>query len=110
MKTNAIKVVAVAMTAGALAAYAVCRPRAGRGYTKCRHITVAAATSGPAPGFIGDPNWNLKDGIFSTSVEDGNPFAENVTTNAAGAVTAVNFGIPAGNSNLLNPVVGGHQY
>jgi phosphate-selective porin OprO/OprP len=75
-----------------------------------RHITVAAATSGPAPGFIGDPNWNLKDGIFSTSVEDGNPFAENVTTNAAGAVTAVNFGIPAGNSNLLNPVVGGHQY
>jgi phosphate-selective porin OprO and OprP len=58
-----------------------------------RHIGFAAATGGPAPGFIGDPNWSLKGGIFSTSVEDGNPVAGSVTTNAAGAVTAVYFGI-----------------
>jgi phosphate-selective porin OprO and OprP len=75
-----------------------------------RHVGFAAVTGGDAPGIWGKPNWSLKAGIYSTSFEDGNPFNGAVTTNAAGAVTAVNFGLPAGNSNLLNPVPGGHQY
>jgi hypothetical protein len=35
--------------------------------------------------------------------------AGSVTTNAAGVVTGVNFGTPAGSSSLLGPVPG-HQY
>src|SRR5262249_10244107 len=76
-----------------------------------RHIGAAAVTGGDAPGLIGKPNWSFKGGVFSTSLEDGNPQLPSVTTNAAGtAVTAVNFGTPAGSSSLLNPVAGGHQY
>jgi phosphate-selective porin OprO and OprP len=61
-----------------------------------RHIGLAAITGGPAPGLIGYSNWSFKTGIFSTSVEDGNP-------SAVGAPAA-------GSSSLLNPVPGGHQY
>ena len=71
-----------------------------------RHIGVAAAVGGLAPGLYGDPNWSLKGGIFSTSLEDGAPVGP--TTNAAGLVT--NIGIPAGSSSFLTPVPGGHQY
>jgi phosphate-selective porin OprO/OprP len=53
---------------------------------------------------------DLLGGLYSTSFQDGLPFNGAVTTNAAGAVTAINFGLPAGNSNLLNPMAGGHQY
>jgi len=60
-----------------------------------RHIGVAATVGGLAPG-IGVPNWHLRAGVFSTSVEDGNP-------SAVGAPAA-------GSSSLLNPVPGGHQY
>jgi phosphate-selective porin OprO and OprP len=60
-----------------------------------RHIGVAATVGGLAPG-IGIPNWHLRAGLFSTSVEDGNPAAT---------------GAPAaGSSSLLNPVSGAHQY
>jgi hypothetical protein len=75
-----------------------------------RHIGLAAVTGGEAPGLLGKPNWNLKGGIFSTSLEDGAPTAGSVTTNAAGVVTGVNFGTPAGSSSFLGPVPGGHQY
>jgi phosphate-selective porin OprO/OprP len=61
-----------------------------------RHIGFAAITGGAAPGLIGNSNWSFKSGIFSTSVEDGNP-------SAVGAPAA-------GSSSLLNPVPGGHQY
>ena len=54
-----------------------------------RHIGFAAITGGAAPGLIGNPNWSFKSGIFSTSVEDGNP-------SAVGAPAA-------GSSSLLNP-------
>src|ERR1700730_3348355 len=61
-----------------------------------RHIGLAAITGGAAPGLVGNPNWSAKGGIFSTSVEDGNPSA---------------IGAPAaGSSSLLNPVPGRHQY
>jgi phosphate-selective porin OprO and OprP len=60
-----------------------------------RHIGVAATVGGLAPG-IGIPNWSLRAGVFSTSVEDGNP-------SAVGAPAA-------GSSSLLNPLPGGHQY
>jgi phosphate-selective porin OprO/OprP len=60
-----------------------------------RHIGVAATVGGLAPG-IGVPNWHLRAGVFSTSLEDGNP-------SAVGAPAA-------GSSSLLNPVPGGHQY
>jgi phosphate-selective porin OprO/OprP len=61
-----------------------------------RHVGLAAITGGAAPGLVGNPNWSAKGGIFSTSVEDGNPSA---------------IGAPAaGSSSLLNPVPGGHQY
>jgi hypothetical protein len=40
-----------------------------------RHIGFAAITGGAAPGLIGNSNWSFKSGIFSTSVEDGNPSA-----------------------------------
>ena len=74
-----------------------------------RHIGFAAVTGGDAPGLFGRPNFSLKGGIFSTSLEDGNPQAPAVVT-AGGTVTNVNFGIPAGNLALLNPLPGGHQY
>jgi phosphate-selective porin OprO/OprP len=61
-----------------------------------RHIGFAGITGGPAPGLIGLSNWSFKSGLFSTSVEDGNP-------SAVGAPAA-------GSSSLLNPVPGGHQY
>jgi phosphate-selective porin OprO and OprP len=61
-----------------------------------RHIGIAAVTGGDAPGLFGVPNWSLKGGVFSTSLEDGNP-------SAVGAPAA-------GSSALLNPVPGGHQY
>jgi phosphate-selective porin OprO and OprP len=61
-----------------------------------RHIGFAAITGGAAPGILGKSNWSAKGGIFSTSVQDGNP-------SAAGAPAA-------GSSSLLNPVAGGHQY
>lgn len=61
-----------------------------------RHIGFAAITGGAAPGLIGNSNWSFKSGIFTTSVEDGNP-------SAVGAPAA-------GSSSLLNPVAGGHQY
>jgi phosphate-selective porin OprO and OprP len=61
-----------------------------------RHIGFAAITGGAAPGLLGNSNWTFKSGIFSTSVEDGNP-------SAVGAPAA-------GSSSLLNPVPGGHQY
>jgi phosphate-selective porin OprO and OprP len=61
-----------------------------------RHIGLAAITGGPAPGLIGYSNWSFKSGLFSTSLEDGNP-------SAVGAPAA-------GSSSLLNPVPGGHQY
>jgi phosphate-selective porin len=63
-----------------------------------RHIGSAAITGGAAPGLVGNSNWSFKGGIFSTSVEDGNPSAT-----GAGAPAA-------GSSSLLNPVPGGHQY
>jgi phosphate-selective porin OprO and OprP len=61
-----------------------------------RHIGFSAITGGPAPGLIGYSNWSFKTGVFSTSLEDGNP-------SAVGAAAA-------GSSSLLNPVPGGHQY
>jgi phosphate-selective porin OprO and OprP len=61
-----------------------------------RHIGFAAITGGAAPGLLGNSNWSFKSGIFTTSVEDGNP-------SAVGAPAA-------GSSSLLNPVPGGHQY
>src|ERR1700730_9394172 len=76
-----------------------------------RHVGIAANVGGDDVwGLYGKPTWSFKTGLYSTSFEDGNPFGTSVTTNAAGAVTAVNFGIPAGNSAFLNPVSGGHQY
>ena len=76
-----------------------------------RHIGIAVETGGEDVwGLMGKPNWSFKTGLYSTSWQDGNPFGQSVITNAAGAFTAVNFGIPAGNSSLLNPVAGGHQY
>ena len=59
--------------------------------------------------FILSPSGRI-GGIFSTSLEDGAPTAGSATTNAAGVVTAVNFGTPAGSSSFLGPVPGGHQY
>jgi phosphate-selective porin OprO/OprP len=60
-----------------------------------RHLGLSATVGGLAPG-IGVPNWYMSGGVFSTSVEDGNPSA---------------IGAPAaGSSSLLNPVPGGHQY
>jgi phosphate-selective porin OprO and OprP len=61
-----------------------------------RHIGFAAITGGGAPGLLGNSNWTFKSGVFTTSVEDGNP-------SAVGAPAA-------GSSSLLNPVPGGHQY
>ena len=61
-----------------------------------RHIGFAAITGGAAPGLLGNSNWSFKSGVFTTSVEDGNP-------SAVGAPAA-------GSSSLLNPVPGGHQY
>jgi len=78
--------------------------------TPWRHVGFAAVTGGDAPGLFGAPNWSFKGGIFSTSFEDGNPQAAATVTNAAGDITNINFGIPAGNSALLNPLPGGHQY
>ena len=62
-----------------------------------RHIGIAVATGGEDVwGLMGKPNWSFKTGLYSTSWQDGNPFGQSVTTNAAGAVTAVNFGyLPA---------------
>jgi phosphate-selective porin OprO and OprP len=60
-----------------------------------RHIGAAATVGGLAPG-IGIPNWSLRAGVFTTSLEDGNP-------SAVGAPAA-------GSSSLLNPLPGGHQY
>jgi phosphate-selective porin OprO/OprP len=71
-----------------------------------RHIGFAAATGGDAPGILGKPNWSLKGGIFSTSVEDGAPLAAVAST----APNIATGGIPAGNSAFLAPVPGGHQY
>jgi hypothetical protein len=61
-----------------------------------RHISFAAVTGGDAPGLLGKPNSTLKGGIFSTSLEDGAPTTGSATTSAAGLVTGVNFGTPAG--------------
>lgn len=72
------------------------RPLAGDLLAPSRHIGLAAGLGGAAPGLPGDPNWSLKGGIFSTSVEDGNP-------SSTGAP-------PAGSSAFLAPVPGGHQY
>lgn len=72
------------------------RPLAGDLLTPSRHIGLAAAVGGDAPGIFGNPNWSLKGGIFSTSVEDGNP-------DSTGAPAA-------GSSSFLAPVPGGHQY
>ncbi len=72
-----------------------------------RHVGIAATTGGDDIwGFYGKPTWSIKGGIYSTSFEDGAPVGQVV--NAAGVVT--NIGIPAGNSNFLNPLAGGHQY
>jgi phosphate-selective porin OprO and OprP len=71
-----------------------------------RHLGFAAATGGAAPGLYGDPNWSLKGGIFSTSLEDGAPLGA-ITSAAPNLATS---GIPAGNSGFLAPVAGGHQY
>jgi phosphate-selective porin OprO and OprP len=72
------------------------RPLAGDLLAPSRHIGLAAGIGGDAPGILGKPNWSLKGGIFSTSVEDGNP-------SSTGAPTA-------GSSSFLAPVPGGHQY
>ncbi len=45
-----------------------------------RHIGFAAVTGGDAPGTLGKPNWSLKAGIFSTSLQDGNPRATPTST------------------------------
>jgi phosphate-selective porin OprO and OprP len=74
-----------------------------------RHIDLAAVTGGDAPSLLGKPNWNLEGGIFSTSLEDGAPTTESATTDAAGLVTGVNFGTPAGSFSFLGPVPGGHN-
>jgi len=60
-----------------------------------RHIGLAATVGGLAPG-VGVPNWHLRAGIFSTSLEDGDP-------SATGAPAA-------GSSSFLAPVAGGKQY
>ncbi|HMK90087.1 MAG TPA: porin [Methylocystis sp.] len=74
-----------------------------------RHLGFAAAAGGYAPGFLGKPNWSAKAGVYSTSLEDGNP--QGTTTASVGGTTVVtNIGVPAGNSGFLNPVAGGHQY
>ncbi|HET6376587.1 MAG TPA: porin [Methylocella sp.] len=89
------------------------RPLAGDLLAPSRHIGFAAGIGGKAPGLAGEPNWSLKGGIFSTSVEDGQPVAPSVTTANIGGTTAVtgfNPGIPAGSASLLAPVPGGHQY
>ena len=79
-----------------------------------RHIGLAAETGGENVwGLYGNPEWSFKGGIFSTSWEDGNPlnpFAATTTVGGTTVVNSFNAGIPAGNSNLLNPVAGGHQY
>jgi phosphate-selective porin OprO/OprP len=73
-----------------------------------RHIDIAATTGGDDVwGLYGKPIWRIKAGLYS---KDGNRVNRAVTTNAAGAVTAVNFGLPAGNSHLLSPVPGGHEH
>jgi phosphate-selective porin OprO and OprP len=77
--------------------------------TPNRHIGFAAVTGGDAPGVFGRPNFSLKGGIFSTSLEDGIPQAPAVIT-SRGDITNTNFGIPAGSASLLNPLPGGHQY
>ena len=61
-----------------------------------RHIGFAAVVGGDAPGFLGKSNYSFKAGIFSTSLQDGNP-------SATGAPVA-------GSGAFLNPVPGGHQY
>jgi phosphate-selective porin OprO/OprP len=72
------------------------RPLAGDLLAPSRHIGLAAGIGGDAPGILGKPNWSVKGGIFSTSVEDGNP---------------ASTGAPAaGSSSFLAPVPGGHQY
>lgn len=60
-----------------------------------RHLGFAATVGGLAPGY-GVPNWQLRAGIFSTSLEDGSP-------NSTGAPAA-------GSSSFLAPVPGGKQY
>lgn len=60
-----------------------------------RHLGFATTVGGLAPG-IGVPNWSLRAGIFSTSLEDGSP-------NSTGAPAA-------GSSSFLQPVPGGSQY
>jgi phosphate-selective porin OprO/OprP len=76
-----------------------------------RHVGIAATTGGDGVcGPYGKPTWSVNGGVYSASFEDGNPSNRAVTTDAAGAVTAVKFGLPAGNSDLLSPVPGGHQY
>jgi phosphate-selective porin OprO/OprP len=72
-----------------------------------RHIGLTAETGGDDVwGFYGKPDWSLKGGIFSTSMQDGNPLGATVST----APNIATTGIPAGNSAFLNPVPGGHQY
>jgi phosphate-selective porin OprO/OprP len=60
-----------------------------------RHLGLAATVGGLAPG-IGVPNWQMRGGTFSRSLEDGSP-------NSTGAPAA-------GSSGFLNPVAGGKQY
>jgi Phosphate-selective porin O and P len=55
-----------------------------------------AALTGVKPPGIGNPDWSLKGGIFSTSVDQG-------CTSCAGAPAA-------GSSAFLAPVPGGHQF
>lgn len=75
-----------------------------------RHVGIAAVAGGDDVwGFYGKPTWSFKTGLYSLSIEDGNPVAPFVTS-AGGVVTGFNAGIPAGSSALLNPVPGGHQY
>jgi hypothetical protein len=73
------------------------------------HVGIAATTGGDDVwGLYGKPTQSVNGGLYSTSFEDGNPFSGAVMTDAAGAVTAVKSGLPAGNSHLLSPVAGGH--
>jgi len=65
-----------------------------------RHIGLAAVTGGDAPGLLGQPNWSFKSGIYSTSLEDGNPQGS-TTANALTAAT-----LATTTSTCLDPVTG----
>jgi phosphate-selective porin OprO/OprP len=79
----------------------------GTAITGDRHIGIAPSTGGETWGFWGKPSWSLQAGLYSTSWQDGRP--QNPSTTGV-PITAINFGVPAGNASLLDPVSGGHQY